>query len=155
MELVVHVSVFTMHAGTTSALTGVFSNDGQCDFGILKARRGCLWGYDMGSAKGPKPCFWLSKRSQNGSKLRARSVPAAKWLQGGSGGPPGPQNVKKTQKTVLRPVLGPQRDLKTRCALRGLLASNQLHIASKREPKWFQNGVQKGPMENMGNCAPV
>ena len=79
-----------MQAGTTSALTGVFSNDGQCDFGILKSSRGCLWGYEMGTAKGPKPCFCLSKRSQNRLKLRSRSVPAAKGLQGGSGGPPGP-----------------------------------------------------------------
>ena len=103
--------------------------------------------------KGPKPCFGLSKRSQNESKLRAGSVPAAKGLRGGSGGPLGPQNIKK--KRVLEPFWDQHETQKTRCALRGLLGSIRLQMASETEPKWLQNRIQKGPMPNMENCAPA
>ena len=115
---------------------------GRFDFGILETRRGCLWGYDMGTAKGPKPCFWLSKRSQNGSKLRARSLPAAKRLQGGSGGPPGPQKVKKKKtlfwsrfgtKTRPKNEVCPERPFGQHSAPNGL--RNGAKMAPKQGPK--------------------
>ena len=69
-------------ADTNSVIRGDVLKHAQFDFGILKSSRGALrdslsdsrtacgtFGeHKIGTAKVSKPCFWLSKRSQNGSK---------------------------------------------------------------------------------------
>ena len=104
-------SVFVLVSDTKSIIRGDVLNHGRSYFEILKSSRGALRDFlsdsrtacgtfgehKMGTAKGPKPCFWLSKRSQKGVKSRSRSVPAANGPQAGFGGPPGPQSIIKNR----------------------------------------------------------
>ena len=50
--------------------------------------------HQRSESKGPKTCFWGSKRSQNREKSMSRSVPAAKWVRAGSRGEKRPKIPK-------------------------------------------------------------
>ena len=111
-------------------------------------------GVRNGHCQGPQTMLLALQTEPKWVKIEGSERSSSKAAPGRFRRPSGTPKHKK-KKPCLGAVLGPKRDPKTRCALRGLLGSIRLQMASETESKWLQNRVQKGPMPNMENCAPV